>query len=232
MRINMRLFILMFATMLIPLALAQEQKIDVELNISTYEINDSFVVGDYFYYNITFNNTGTQRINDTFSVSIVNPSGNLIDSIRHYDLLIEPNARISIIANGSKENETAILPFDISGDYRMEISATKPVDFYRWVVVGKDDSRIFLKYLRQNKNFTYFFDVMPRWQYNLRKQSERVNHELLRLITEMNNATQNTNNATQRMETENSKTLKITESMLWISIIALIVSLLALFKRK
>ena len=107
-------------------ACAQEQKVDIELDVISYEINDAHVVGDFFYYKINITNIGTEIINDTFTISVFNPSGNLLDS-RNYTVLIEPNGSREITAEGGKKNETAIFPFDTAKNYKIEINSKKPI---------------------------------------------------------------------------------------------------------
>ncbi|MHA1829292.1 MAG: hypothetical protein ACTSX6_11685 [Candidatus Heimdallarchaeaceae archaeon] len=177
-----------------------EQKLDVHLKIITYEIQDAYVVGDSFYYIINFTNTGNETINDTFTISIFNPSRNLIDSPRKYKIFVKQNKSELIIAKGGKENETAAFPFDTSGDYKLELNATKLIDFYRWIQI-REGNFLYKRYIRQNKNFNYFFDVMPHWQYNLWKSSEEANQKVIEANQKLLNLTVDLNNATQSMKT-------------------------------
>lgn len=190
---KLRYLVLIVAIFLqfVTFACAQEQKVDIKLDVISPEINDAHVVGEFFYYTINITNRGTGIINDTFTISVFNPSGNLLDS-RNYTVLIEPNGSHNITAKGGKENETAIFPFDTAGDYKIEINSTKPIDFYQWV---SDHTR----YIRQPKNFKYFFDVMPRWQYDLSISSELANQKIITLTTELNTATQSMLSATEKM---------------------------------
>ena len=174
MKLKVLFLILGFLFLFIPFSFAQEQKVDVNLEISPQEIQDAYVVGDYFYYEINFTNTGIEIINDTFTISVFNPSRSLIDFPKTHVILIEPNSSMLISAKGARENESAIFPFDTSGDYKIEIKSTKPIDFYRWFIVEEDK-----RYIRQNKKFEYFFDVMPRWRYNLWKDTEEANQKLV-----------------------------------------------------
>jgi len=189
MKLRYLVLIVVFFSPFVTFTCAQEQKIDVELDIFTYEINDAYVVGDFFYYEINFTNTGTEIIDDTFTISVFDPSGNIMDIPMNYEILIEPNGSYEITAKGGKENETAIFPFDTAGDYKIEINSTKSIDFYRWIFYNTT-------YIRQNKNFKYFFDVMPQWQYMLWKNTElanqktiEANQRLINLSSDLNTAT-------------------------------------------
>ena len=150
MKLKVLFLILGFLFLFIPFSFAQEQKVDVNLEISPQEILDAYVVGDRFFYKINFTNTGIEIINDTFTISVFNPSRSLIDIPRTYEILIEPNSSRLIIAKGDGENETAIFPFDTRGDYKIEIKSTKPIDFYRWFIVEEDK-----RYIRQNDKSEY-----------------------------------------------------------------------------
>jgi hypothetical protein len=195
MKLKVLFLILGFLFLFVPFSFAQEQKVDVNLEISPQEIRDAYVVGDCFYYKINFTNTGIEIINDTFTISVFNPSRSLIDIPRTYNISIEPNSSRWIIAKGDGENETAIFPFDTRGDYKIEIKSTKPIDFYRWFIVEEDK-----KYIRQNKKFNYFFDAMPRWQYNLWKDTEEANQKIIEANQKLLDLTIDLNKATKSME--------------------------------
>jgi hypothetical protein len=185
--------------LILPLALA-EKKVDVEVNILTYEIKDYFVVGDSFYYNITLTNSGDEIINNTFEVSIYDSSKNQLNNPTKYDINLNLNESTDLLAKGGKENETAIFPFETSGNYRLDISATTPLDFYRWIEI-KEDSYLIRRYIRQNKDFVYIFDVMPRWQYNLYKSSEEANQKIIQTNDKILTLTDDMNKATQSVKT-------------------------------
>ena len=148
MKYKVSFVIVCFLLLSIQITSAQVQKLDVNVEIVTYEIKDAYVVGDSFYYNITFTNRGSEPINDTFTISISNPSRILIDRPRNYEIHLKPNESRVITAEGGKENETAVFPFDTSGDYKIEIKSTKPIDFYRWITTKEGTF-----FIRQNKNF-------------------------------------------------------------------------------
>ena len=196
MKLKVLFLILGFLFLFVPFSFAQEQKVDVNLEISPHEIQDAYVVGDRFYYEINFTNTGIEIINDTFTISVFNPSRSLIDFPKTHEILIEPNSSMLISAKGARENETAIFPFDTSGDYKIEIKSTKPIDFYRWFIVEEDK-----RYIRQNKKFNYFFDVMPRWQYNLWKDTEEANQKIIEANQKLLDLTIDLKEATNSMET-------------------------------
>lgn len=217
------MFLVFLFFLSLSLSSAQEQKVDIVLEIKTDEIQDACVVGDSFHYKINLTNTGTEIINDTFRISVFNPSRNLIES-RKYTIVIEPNNSKLIVAEGGKKNETAVFPFDTRGDYKIEVSATKLIDFYRWVKEGR--------YVRQTKKLNYFFDVMPRWEYNSWKSSEEANQKsmianqksieanqkLLDLTIDLKNATESMETATWIMVTVAVITLSVAVITLFVTL--------------
>lgn len=153
-----------------------EQRIDVDIQIKSYEVQDAFVVGDFFYYWINLTNTGSEVINTTFDISLFSPSRVLIEIPRFYQENIEPSNSVIIEAKGGKANETALFPFDFQGDYMITLSSNIPIDLYRQIEIRKSEM-ITRRYIRQNTILTYYFDVMPRWQYTLWKNSESANNK-------------------------------------------------------
>lgn len=199
-------------------ATADEQKVNVNMKIITYEIENVNVVGDSFYYKINFTNIGNWTVSDNITISVFNPSRNLLAPPETYEIVLKPSDSKAVIAKGGKENETAIFPFDTSGDYKIEINSTMGIDFYRWLVINKGN-RIYTSYIRQNKNFNYFFDVMPRWQYNISESTEEANRKVIEANQKLLDLTININNATQSMKTA-------TWVMLGVAIISLIIAFL------
>ena len=206
-----KLALFVFILLLLPnFALAENPKLDISIDISTYEYTDAFVVGDHFHYNINLTNPTSERISDDFSVGIYNPHGTLIETIKRYEnTSIEPGESVAIIAKGGYENETAVLPFNIAGDYKIVLESNKSIDFYKWDTVSSITMGNTITeniYIRLNKKFEYNFDVMPKWQYNLWKEEEKINKQsidqnkkILEATDDMNAATQAIKNATYAM---------------------------------
>jgi hypothetical protein len=229
MKLKVLFLILGFLLLFLPFSSAQEQKIDVNIDIITYEIKDVYVVGDFFYYKINLTNTGIGIINDTVTISVVNPSGVLIGFPQTEKLFMEPHSSILIIAKGGKGNETAAFPFDVQGDYKIEINSTQPIDFNR------TDERF---YIRQNQHFNYSFDVMPRWQHTLWKNTEEASQKiieanqkllnltggLVNLTGDLVNLTKDLSEATIRMENATKSVERASWIMAFVAVITLIIA--------
>ncbi|ODS39841.1 hypothetical protein BEH94_02900 [Candidatus Altiarchaeales archaeon WOR_SM1_SCG] len=217
------MFLLLFAN----ICFAQEQKVDVDITIVSHEIKDAYVVGDSFWYKVEFTNIGIGIINDNFNISVFNPSGNLIDS-RNYDILLEPNESKTINSTGGKKGEVAAFPFDTNGDYKMEIKSKKLIDFYRWfdVKTGKSTYR---SYNRQPMTFKYYFDVMPRWQYDLWKDTKEINKEMLDATEEMNDATKKSLKLTEELDKVTKEVNDATKNIEYATYAMLVVAFVTLF---
>ena len=186
---------------------AQEIKVNISISINPYEIKDAYVVGDSFFYEINLTNDINETIDDKFVVSVYNPKGELLDIPREYILSLNSTQTHTIIAKGGKKekNETAALPFDTAGDYRINIHSTKQINFYRWFIVNEQGYSM-LKYIRWEQSFNQTFDVMSRGQYNIWKQTEKANDKvieandrLLNLTIDIKTLTDDMNKATQGM---------------------------------
>jgi hypothetical protein len=178
-----QLCLIWLVLLLTPLVLADDFPVDVNANISTKEIKDAYVVGDFFYYDITLSYRGEKPVNNTFTVNILKPNNAIVSTI-NYPFELQPNTSVEIITKGAtKGNETNwYYPFDIEGDYEIEIVSAIPVDFYRWFPISNDANT--KSAIRQTK-FTQFFDVMPRWQYTLWKRTEKTNEDAQKANDEM-----------------------------------------------
>ncbi len=222
-------------------ALAENLMLNISVDIKTYEYTDALVVGDYFYYILNLTNPMPEKISDIFSVSVYKPNGDLIEPAQDYEISIEPSASKEIIAKGGKENETAIFPFDIAGDYKIVVESTKPIELYRWISISYErlnETVIQNSYIRTNEKFSYSFDVMPRWQYGLWKEEEKINkksleinQEILTLNTDLDRATKemlnltvDLNLATKKMNDATQDIKYATYAMLTVAVLTLIVA--------
>lgn len=196
-----------------------EQRIDVDIQIKPYEIQDAFVVGDFFYYRINLTNTDSEVINTTFNISLFSPSRALIEASRFYPENIEPNNSIIIEAKGGKSNETALFPFDFEGDYMITLSANMPLDLYRQIEI-KTDKTITHRYTRQNIIFKYYFDVMPRWQYTLWKNTETANNKVFEANEKLLSLTIDLKDLTADLKKLTWYMLSIAFFALWIALVS------------
>ena len=220
---NRKLVVISFSVfLLINPAMADNLELNISVDIIAHEYTDAFVVGDFFYYRINLTNPMSEKISDNFSVSVFNPADALIEPMKNYnDISIESGQSIEIIAKGGYENETATFPFDVAGDYKIMLESTKPIDFYRWVEVGSQNGYKEYRFVRINKKYVYYFDVMPKWQYNLWKEEEKINEQSLDLSQKMFEITNDMGEATQEMKNATQYILGATLIMLIVAIFTL-----------
>lgn len=141
--------------------------LQIDIDIKPTEGSKDYFVGDYFYYEIDLTNLGEETINSNFHVRILSPNGeNVEGSDRAFsDKTIEKNSSIllkpeSSVGPGVK---VSVYSFDMSGPYRLEISSSDNVQFYRFYYFENGRCKNFVRY---SQNYTYIVDVMPSWQKN------------------------------------------------------------------
>lgn len=172
---NRKIALFIFIVLFLPnSALAENPILNIDVSIKTYEYADAFVVGDFFYYEIILSNPTAERISDKISIRIYNPH-DVLATKNEMEISIESDEFYKIIAvsgYNNETNETAAFPFQIAGDYKIVFESNKSIDFRRLFQVKGDDKIIQDRYIRLNNKFEYYFDVMPKWQYNLWKEEE------------------------------------------------------------
>jgi hypothetical protein len=135
----------------------------VTINIVPAEVKDSIVVGDHYKYSINLTNVGNSTLNRSFSVRILNPSYQLQDSAKYENISI-PVAGERILYPRRSENQVDTFDLGIAGSNVFNLSADKEVTFYRFY----DDC----SYISDRNSYWYYFDAMPRWQYEWNKKLE------------------------------------------------------------
>ena len=215
----------------------EEYNLSVDIDIKPYVYEDANVVGDSFYYRIILTNNvsynESYNVSDIFTVSVYNPKGELIeDGPRPYNRTIMHNKTIEIIAKGGPGTKTAAFPFDTSGDYKIVLSsANNYINFYRWLSDGR--------WVRMSYRYNYSFDVMPKWQYNLLKEeqklinkSQEINEQNLNVSIENRNFAQNMTDVTEDMLLATKRMLRVSIMTLIVAGITLAVSIISLWKSK
>lgn len=204
-----KLAVFVFILLLLPNpTLAENPELNLNISIKTYEYADANVVGDHFYFEIFLTNPTSEIISDDFSISVYNPHDDAIGTRNFENISIEPKQSYKLIAGGEYENETAILPFEIAGDYKIVFESNKSIDFYNFFKMEESEKSIQYNFVRQNTKYEHYFDVMPKWQYNLWKEEEKINIDMYEATQEMNAAT---------------------NIMIWATLAMLIVSLINLY---
>lgn len=137
-----------------------------------------YVVGDYFYYNISFRNIGSNTINFTFGVRVYNPSREEIKPARTYGYTLQPK-KTNYSAPTIVNNQYNIYDFDTAGSYKLEITSEAQMTFYRFY----NDCRYTFR-----ETYVQYFDAMPRWEKEWREEmisvqesSSKINEEMKRI---------------------------------------------------
>ena len=140
-----------------------DYSIGVDIQVITGSKSPDFYVGDTFHYNITLTNLGTQPINSNFTVSVYNPSRELLGT-RIFQRSLSPGqvaylfpAKEKPVVKGQPEYD--IFFFDSIGSYKLQIASSQSLLFWRFTQT---------EYTYQGSPFTFYFDAMPRWEKNWR----------------------------------------------------------------
>ncbi|MBI5354912.1 MAG: hypothetical protein HZB68_00465 [Candidatus Aenigmarchaeota archaeon] len=183
------------------MVMADTREIRVDsIKVSTVQITDALVVGDDFTYEINITNTGNEKIQDTFTVSIFNPKNEIIMNTI-FTQSIEPSKTLTLIP-GSMGKTLGFSYFAFDGNYKLEIKAASSTNLLKGC---KDDLTIPTPYCKKSlakemicnwcaeheltlyaeNVFPYFFDVMPRWQYGVLVETRKTNWQiwLLTIVT-------------------------------------------------
>jgi len=132
----------------------------VEVQIITGSRSSDYYVGDSFTYNITLRNIGNQTINSNFTVSVYNPSRDLLGS-RTFNGIVLSQGQVSHLfpkkeqplVKGNEEYD--VFFFDTLGSYKIQISSSQYLLFWRSTETGG--------YTYQTPLY-FYFDAMPRWE--------------------------------------------------------------------
>lgn len=220
-----KLAVFIFIILLLPNStLAEKPILTWNLNIKTYEYTDAYVVGDHFYFEIFLENPTLERITSDINIKVYNSNNDIIGDRNYKDVSIEPNKYERLFAAGGYENSTAIYPFKIAGDYKIVLESNKSIDFFKLFEVkgkGENISEEEWMYVRTDQKFEYYFDVMPKWQYNLWKEEEKINNQSMDLNNKMLQKNIDMDNATQEMNSATNKIKWATYAMFIVSIITL-----------
>ncbi len=135
-----------------------ESSVDVNFQILTRSGRTDYYVGDFFWYNITLLNSGSNLINGTFNVRVLNTTGVIVPPARSYDVTIQPNETYSLYPNKTRleRSEFDIYAFKTAGTYTIAVSSDLSLNYY---TVFPDGG-----YAYFGNRFEYPIDVMPSYQ--------------------------------------------------------------------
>lgn len=153
-----------------------DYSLGVEIQIITGTRSLDFYVGDTFHYNITLRNIGTQAINSNFTVSVYNPSRELLGT-RIFQRSLSSGQVVSLFPSKETpvvkgQTEYDVFYFDSVGSYKLQISSSQSLLFWRF---GETE------YNYIGSPFAFYFDAMSRWEKSWRdtlSQWQATNEDL------------------------------------------------------
>jgi len=162
---KVRFSLFVISLVLVPLLYAQvasgqygDYSVAVHVEIITGSRSPDFYVGDTFHYNITLTNIGTQPINSNLTVSVYNPSRELLGT-KIFQRTLSPGQVTYLFPSKEKpvvqgKPEYDIFFFDSIGSYKLQATSSQNLLFWRFTET---------EYTYQG-SFTFYFDAMPRWE--------------------------------------------------------------------
>jgi len=140
--------------------------IAINVSILPTEGRDAYLVGDYFHYNTTLLSISNADVMKNFTVSVYNPENATLSSRTYKNIPIEVSNFASLYPNQTNISHD-VYPFDLAGVYRIE-------------VISQDYNTVFYhfypdcEYTYHPIKYTYYFDVMPKWQYEANEKLKTV----------------------------------------------------------
>jgi hypothetical protein len=137
--------------------------VKVDTQIVAGRSGSDYSVGNAFHYNITLTNIGNRTVNSNFTVSVYNPSRELLGT-RVFTRNLLPGKVTFLFP--SKQNpmipsrsEYDVFSFDSAGSYKLVIVSSQSLFFFRqWET----------EYTYSENSFTFYFDAMPKWEKDWR----------------------------------------------------------------
>ena len=160
----------------------------LQIQLITGNETSEYVIGDYQTYRILIRNIGNNSINTTFIVKVYNPEGNQVGTVRKFQTILLPNESKIFIPNQTvKGDKVDIYPFDIVGTYKIVVSSTSPITFYRFFPHKTKTHFFYCRYTYQ-PTFTYHYDVISKaekqWRDTLRNwqsETQKLNEKMLEI---------------------------------------------------
>ena len=178
---NIKLAIILSLLLFFPIISAELDKgITIEFKINNYGLystpfnlipEDYHIVGRFFYYTINF--TANEEISDDITIFVISPNNKTIHSEKT-NLSLKKGESYTYIPK-SKDNEGVLaLPFDLAGDYKVEICSANRNRFYRQFpkIYTQNNGRVIS--IWEDICFHTYFDVMPHWQYKLYDENKKL----------------------------------------------------------
>jgi hypothetical protein len=162
---NVQFSLFVISIILVPLLHGQvasgqygDYSVRVDVQIITGSKSPDFYVGDTFHYNITLTNIGTQPIKSNLTVSVYNPSRELIGT-KTFQRTLSPGQVTYLFPSKEKpvvqgKPEYDIFFFDSIGSYKLQVTSSQSLLFWRFTET---------EYTYQS-SFTFYFDAMPGWE--------------------------------------------------------------------
>lgn len=170
-----------FLFLIFQISATKDLIIDVKLDLRGQN-PDQNIVGNIFSYSIFLRNPNSENISDTLKVKIFDPAGDRLNLEEVHNILIRSGEDHEIIPylNQSINNDTKIFPFNIEGDYRMDVCVEDPdIRFVKqYDIEGANGGSAYFYY---SPCFYYYFSAMPKWQYDLWQSQEEANKNIINI---------------------------------------------------
>lgn len=154
------LLFFLVSTMLIGecFATIEQNSMDVNFEVLTDSGRSDYYVGDYFWYNITLKNSGSNDINGSFKITVLNSTGGVINGIINFQIALKPNDTYLVYPNYTRngKEEHSVYYFETTGTYSIVLSSNLILQYYRRYAPDL--------YTYSPNECRYSFDVMPSYQ--------------------------------------------------------------------
>jgi len=180
------LFLILLASSLLSgLSHQREDGVDIKFKVINYGVfpNDYTVipenyhiVGDFFAYEIFFETN--QDVSDTIFIKITDPNEEIIHKTTH-QLDLTKGENESFIPHGLKGDDIIALPFNLEGDYMIEVCSSNDLIFYRPFTKLYTSHSGISSSVWQSPCTQYFFGVMSQSDYYVNKeQKEQIERNI------------------------------------------------------
>jgi hypothetical protein len=141
------------------------------------------LVGDSFYYNLTLKSD--KNITDILDIYVISPDNKTLD-FRSQEINVN-NKESYFAPQSSKGGDTLAMPFNLPGDYEIKVCSKNSATFYREYRVWFDGYSPSPSYVWYDGCISYYFDVMPQWQYQVVMEQRKTNSENAQLNRDITN---------------------------------------------
>jgi hypothetical protein len=197
-----------------------EISVNVKFDIFTGSGSPDYYSGDYFWYNITLQNSGTTVINATFTVIVLNTTGGVMPDTNTFVRNLAPNDTTYFYPNFTRlgKEEYSVFFMDTAGTYTIELNSSLSMYYYRWY---NGTGRYTFEY-----NVCYMnIDAMPSYQ-------KQLNDAQKQYVQQSENYLNNIQTYLAQSKAETTNTQLLAKTSLCVAIIAIMADLFTLPKTR